>query len=61
MIEDVDIAPGWLRENNCYLIRECNMMANLMNICILYERTNGSVMLLVSIHVDDSLVSGKKV
>ena len=60
MYGNVDAALRWLREFKEFLVKECNFTACVANPCILYYQENGKLLIVMSIHVDDSMVAGRK-
>ena len=60
MYGNVDAAPRWLRKFKKFLVEECGFVSCVADPCILYYRKDGKLLIVVSVHVDDSMVAGKK-
>ena len=60
MYGNVDAALRWLREFKKFLVEDCGFMACVADPCILYYKENEKIIIVMSVHVDDSMVAGKK-
>ena len=60
MYGNVDAALRWLREFKEFLVKDCNFTACVADPCILYYREGEKLLIVMSIHVDDSMVAGMK-
>ena len=60
MYGNVDAALRWLREFKTFLVKECGFVACVADPCILYYQEDGKLLIVMSIHVDDSMVAGRK-
>ena len=60
MYGNVDAALHWLREFKKFLVNDCGFVECVVDPFILFFEENKKLLIVISIHVDDSMVAGRK-